>query len=120
MRFTMTAIMVWFGAGVAQAEVPRVAVDIAPVHSIVAAIMQGVGMPDLITPAGSSPHSHQMRPSQARALEQADIVIWVGPGLTPWLEGPVETLGEGAATIELMDLPGTQILEVRGLWRAQP
>ena len=69
----------------AQADVPRVATDIAPVHSLVAMVMEGVGTPDLIIPSGATPHSYAMRPSEARALAQADMVIWIGPALTPWL-----------------------------------
>ncbi|WP_299628495.1 zinc ABC transporter substrate-binding protein [uncultured Tateyamaria sp.] len=113
MRYAMAAMIVGIGAGAAQAEVPRVAADIAPIHSIVAAIMGDVGSPDLITPPTASPHSHQMRPSEARALDQADIVVWVGHALTPWLEGPVGTLAEGAHVIELIDLDGTELLDVR-------
>ena len=39
---------------VAHAEVPNVVADIAPVHSLVARVMEGVGTPDLIIPPGAS------------------------------------------------------------------
>lgn len=97
----------------ALADAPRVAVDIAPVHSIVAAVMEGVGTPDLIVSPGASPHGYSMRPSEARALDAADLVVWVGHGLTPWLEGPVDTLGSEAEHIELMDLPATLRMDIR-------
>ena len=67
-----------FGAGMALAEVPRVAVDIAPVHGLVARVMQGVGEPDLVVPPGASPHGYAMRPSEALALDRADAVFWIG------------------------------------------
>lgn len=101
------------GAGAAVADVPRVAVDIAPVHSIVAAVMGDLGQPDLIVPPGASPHGYSLRPSEARALDQADLVVWVGHGLTPWLEGPVDALGAGADKIELMELEVTRLLDIR-------
>ncbi len=97
----------------ALAEVPRVAADIAPVHSLVARVMQGVGAPDLVLPPGASPHSHAMRPSEARALERADIVFWVGEGLTPWLAGPVATLAADAVSIELLEAEGTRLRAFR-------
>ena len=100
-------------AGVARAEVPQVATDIAPVHGLVAEVMDGLSTPALIVPTGTSPHHHAMRPSEARALAQADLVIWVGPTLTPWLERPVRTLGEGAQELRLMDVPGVQLLPYR-------
>ena len=84
----------------------RVAVDIAPVHSLVARVMAGVGEPALILPPGASPHGHSMRPSEAAALEQADLVIWVGHDLTPWLEKPIETLAGDAQVLELIALDG--------------
>ncbi|WP_299657338.1 zinc ABC transporter substrate-binding protein [uncultured Tateyamaria sp.] len=113
MRRIFLTSSVIFASSAALAEVPRVAVDIAPVHSIVAAVMDGVGTPDLIVPPGTSPHDHNLRPSEARALDEADVVVWMGHALTPWLEGPVDTLGEGALHIELLDLPQTIRLESR-------
>lgn len=95
------------------AEVPRVATDIAPVHGLVAAVMDGVGTPDLIIPPGASPHGYAMRPSEARNLAAADLVIWVGPGLTPWLADPLESLAGDAVHFSLMDVEGTRTLPVR-------
>ena len=97
----------------ALAEVPQVATDIAPVHSLVAQVMGDLGAPALIVRPGASPHGYAMRPSEAQALEQADLVVWIGEGLTPWLEGPVETLGEGAAVLELMSVEGTILHDYR-------
>ena len=45
--------------GTAFADVPQVAVDIAPVHSLVARVMDGVGTPDLIVQPGASPHEYR-------------------------------------------------------------
>ena len=95
------------------AEVPRVATDIAPVHGLVSAVMHGAGQADLIIPAGASPHGHAMRPSEARNLAAADLVIWVGPGLTPWLVDPLESLAGGAEKLTLMEVDSTRILPVR-------
>ncbi len=101
------------GGGMALADVPRVAVDIAPVHGLVARVMQGVGSPDLVIPPGASPHGYSMRPSEALALERADAVFWIGEALTPWLEGPLDTLASDAHVTELLAVPGTMTLEFR-------
>ncbi|WP_299733019.1 zinc ABC transporter substrate-binding protein [uncultured Tateyamaria sp.] len=111
MRYLAFAVAV-VGAGAA-ADVPRVAVDIAPVHSIVAAVMGDLGKPALIVPPGASPHDHALRPSEAAALDSADLVVWMGHGLAPWLEGPVDGLAGDAVVLELLDHPSTQLLEVR-------
>lgn len=94
------------------ADAPKVATDIAPVHSLVAQVMQGVGVPALILAPDASPHDHAMRPSEARALAQSDVVIWMGPSLTPWLAKSIETLASGAVQVPLQDHAPT-VLEFR-------
>ena len=101
-----------FGS-VAWADTPNVAVDIAPVHSLVARVMDGVGSPVLIVQPGASPHEYSLRPSDAAALQDADLVFWVGEDLTPWLEGAIETLSENAEVTSLMEAEGTTELELR-------
>ena len=100
-------------AGMSLAEAPRVAVDIAPVHSLVARVMEGVGTPDLIIPPGASPHEYNLRPSEAAALQNADLVFWVGYSLTPWLEKAIDTLAEDAIVTELFEVEGTLKLPFR-------
>ena len=100
-------------AGGAFADTPSVAVDIAPLHSLVARVMEGVGTPELIIPAGASPHEHRLRPSEAAALEGADVVFWMGEDLTPWLGDAVDTLAEDASVIALLEADGTELLEFR-------
>ena len=97
----------------AMADVPNVAVDIAPVHSLVARVMQGVGTPDLIIRSGASPHHYSLRPSEAKALQDANVVIWMGEGLTPWMEDAVATLSSEALTMSLLKKEETALLEFR-------
>ena len=99
--------------GTAFADAPRVAVDIAPVHSLIARVMDGVGTPDLIVQPGASPHEYSLRPSEATALQNADLVFWIGPDLTPWLTDTIETLAPDAAVTELLEADGTIELEFR-------
>ena len=98
-------------AGSAAAEVPRVVADIAPVHSLVSQVMTGLGTPELIVAPGASPHGYSLRPSNAAALDEADLVFWVGDALTPWLANAVTTLAEDARVIELIELDGVLRLE---------
>lgn len=101
-----------FGAA-ALADAPRVAADIAPVHSLAARVMQGVASPDLIMPPGASPHDYNLRPSNAAALQAADLVFWVGPELTSWLDRALDTLAPQARAVELLEAPGTTVLASR-------
>lgn len=88
---------------------PRVVADIAPTYGLVARVMAGVGTPDLATPQGVSPHGYRMRPSDARRLAEADIVFWLGPALTPWLERYVDGLAARALAVELLEAPGLKL-----------
>ncbi|ETX28683.1 zinc ABC transporter substrate-binding protein [Roseivivax isoporae] len=97
----------------AMAEVPRVATDIAPVHGLVARVMQGLGTPELVVPQGASPHGYAMRASEAQSLDDADIVFWVGEALTPWLADPLGTIARDARSVELLALPETAVLDSR-------
>ncbi|MEQ8901623.1 MAG: zinc ABC transporter substrate-binding protein [Roseovarius sp.] len=100
-------------AGAAQAEAPKVVADITPVHSLVAQVMEGAGTPDLLIAPGASPHGYAMRPSEAAALEAADLVFWIGEGLTPWLEGSIASLAEDAHVIALLGAGETRVLPFR-------
>ncbi|NTE55743.1 zinc ABC transporter substrate-binding protein [Agrobacterium tumefaciens] len=92
---------------------PDVVVSIKPVHSLVAAIMRGVGEPQLIVEGAASPHTYNLRPSNARKLEKADVVFWVGPGLEAFLEKPLEALASKATVVELEDAKGLEKLPFR-------
>ena len=101
------------GTGAAKAEAPSVVVSIKPIHSLVAAIMQGVGEPDLIVEGAASPHTYSLKPSNAAALQEADVIFWVGHGLEAFLEKPLEALGGKATVVELEDAPGLEKLQFR-------
>lgn len=98
---------------VAVAEVPSVAVDIPPVHSLVARVMGELGSPDLVIQPGASPHGYSMRTSEARSLADADIVFFVSDDLTPWLAKARASLAADADAVELMEVPGTLHLNYR-------
>lgn len=97
----------------ALAAPPRVAVDIAPLHSLAAQVMAGLGDPILILPPGASPHDYAMRPSQAAALSEAELVIQVGGGLAPWFEKARAALTSDAADLAIASAPGVTLLPVR-------
>jgi len=98
---------------------PAVAVSIPPLHSLVAAVMEGVGKPALLSPGGTSPHRTMLRPSTARHLAEAGLVFWVGPELETFLETPLKRLSEksGAKITALLHAPGMLRRRARHLHR---
>jgi zinc transport system substrate-binding protein len=104
MRYIITAAL---AATPAVAEVPSVVTDIPPVHALVAQVMGDLGQPELLLAKGADEHDFQLRPSQAGAVADADLVVWIGPELTPWLDSAQGTRPEGAASLALLDAKGT-------------
>ncbi|USJ25309.1 zinc ABC transporter substrate-binding protein ZnuA [Ensifer adhaerens] len=100
-------------AAPAAADSPNVVVSIKPIHSLVASIMQGVGEPSLIVEGAASPHTYNMKPSNASALQAAKVVFWVGPGLEAFLDKPLDALSSGAKVVELSEAPGIEKLKFR-------
>ncbi len=84
------ALALAFGA--AAAGEPRVAVSIKPIHSLIAAVMDGVAEPYLIVAGAASPHAYALRPSDAKALSRSMLVFWVGPEMERFLDKPLAAL----------------------------
>ena len=109
---TISTIMTLMSTSVI-ADVPNVAADIAPIHSLVSRVMDGVGAPKLIVQSGASPHGYRLRPSEAKALQDADHVFWMGEELTPWLDSAIGTLASKASVTTLLDQQGVILHDFR-------
>ena len=104
--------------GVAAAAAPKVVTSIKPLHALVAGVMKGAGDPTLLIDGAGSPHTYSMRPSEARALGGADLVVWIGPDLETFLVRPIDNLAEGAKVLEVGALKSVTLLDTRegGTW----
>jgi zinc transport system substrate-binding protein len=98
--------------GRADAEI-AVAASILPVHSLVSMVTEGVTSPALIVRPGASPHAFALKPSEALALDRAEVVVWVGPLLEPWMAKPLASLAADARVVELDAVPGGVRLPTR-------
>jgi zinc transport system substrate-binding protein len=111
------ALLVTDARSTGAAQIDVVA-SIKPVHSLVAGVMQGVGEPALLVKGTGSEHSYSLRPSEARALEQAAVVFWVGETMETFLVKPLRALAGNATVIEAWEVPGLTLLATRegGMW----
>ena len=100
-------------SGSAKADAPRVVADIAPIHSLVAMVMDGVGQPQLLVPQNISPHHYSMRPSEAGALQRAQLVVYVGHDMSPWLEPVLQKLAASASALDLSNVDNVTQLGYR-------
>ena len=96
----------------AQAEINVVA-SVKPLHSLVSGVTEGVQKPDLIVKGAASPHTYSLKPSQAKQLEEADLVFWMGHELESFLEQPLEAIATKAKVVELIDSQGLKRLDMR-------
>ena len=108
LALAMAVLTGWAVAGPASAApvAGRVVASIKPVHSLVSAVMAGVGEPHLIVRGAASPHAFSLRPSDAAALETARVIFLVGERLETFLAGPIAVLGGDARVVALSEAPG--------------
>ena len=91
----------------------RVVTSIKPIHSLASYVMDGVGKPDVIVDGYNSPHGFSLKPSHAKMIEKANLIIWVGEDLEAFLEKPLKTIAKNAVNVEIMDLKGIKKLKFR-------
>ena len=97
------------GGVTAADEKLRVVASIRPVAALVSAVMGDVGQPVLLISDPAAAHHFTVKPSQARLLQDADLVFWIGP--------PMETtLGTALAGLA-PDVPAVPLIDSDGLTR---
>lgn len=107
----LAAALSW--STMALAEVPSVVATVKPLHALVAAVMGDLGTPALIVKGAASPHSYSLKPSDAQALQSANLVFWTGHGLELFLQDSINTLAPNATIVELSKAPGIELLPPR-------
>ena len=116
MRFIRTAFLsttiLSASLSLAQADV-KVVTSIKPVHSLVSAVMAGVGEPSLLVKGAGSPHTYALKPSQAQQLQDAELVFWMSHDLEAFLENSIENIATNAKSVPLMEAHGLTKLPFR-------
>ncbi len=113
----MRWLLVWllsscWGAAIAGNEF-RVVVSIKPVHSLMAALMAGTEGPELIVDGSSMPFDYRLQEAQLAMLNDANLLIWVGPELESFLAAPVSGLDTDVRVVELLSHPALKVLPSR-------
>ncbi len=111
MRALMIVLTAALSAAVdAATAAPRTVVTIAPLHSLVAGVMAGAGEPYLLLDATASPHTHTLRPSQARRVYNAELLVQVGGGLESFLTPMLQSLPPTVTVLRMIDADGMRVL----------
>jgi zinc transport system substrate-binding protein len=97
---------------------PRVAVSIAPVHSLMSAVMEGTGVPELLIPPGQSPHAYSPAPSSIKHIHAADLIVWIGPEFEVALKNTMDQVSNKSMVRSIADIQNLISYPVRegGLW----
>lgn len=99
---SLCAASAWAAPGTIVADMPATG-------SLVQQVLGDLGEVRVLLPQGASVHHYQMRPSDAQALQSADLLVWIGPALTPWLARASDNLGGNAAQLQLLEVEGTHL-----------
>ena len=105
-KVTLIATAIFSSSLAYASEGLSVVTSIKPIHSLVSAVMDGIGTPSLIVEGAGSPHTYALKPSQAKALQDADLVFWVGPAIESFLEKPIKEVASSARIVTLSDAHG--------------
>jgi len=112
-KATLIATAIFSSSLAYASEGLSVVTSIKPIHSLVSAVMDGIGTPSLIIEGAGSPHTYALKPSQAKALQDADLVFWVGPAIESFLEKPIKEVASSARIVTLSDAHGLIKIEFR-------
>lgn len=88
----------------------QVVTSIKPLHSIVSAVMSGVGEPKLIIPGFQSPHTHTLRPSNMRTLQNANVVFLIDESCEASMGAATRSLDESIEVIQLMKVDDIELV----------
>lgn len=100
------------------AAAPKVVTSIKPVYLLTKAVVQDIAQVDLLVDGFASPHTYQLRPSQALSLHKAELVIWVGAPLETFLHKSLTGLEKQTRIISVLEIPGLKLWPARvgGVW----
>ena len=91
---------------------PKVVVTIKPLYTMAAILMKGIGAPRLLLEQKISPHDFALKPSWVKALNGADVILWVGPEMEQGLLKIISTQ-DTARVIQATDGKSFDVLKAR-------
>ncbi|MBC8953137.1 zinc ABC transporter substrate-binding protein ZnuA [Xenorhabdus sp. PB62.4] len=92
--FRKIALATALVAGVNCSAQADVVTSIRPLGFIAASIADGVTNTQVLLPDGASPHDYALRPLDVRKINQADLVVWIGPDMETFLAKPIARIDQ--------------------------
>lgn len=110
---TISALLLGSAPTPVAADTLDVVATIKPIHSLVAAVMEGVGHPRLLIDGAGSPHTFTLKPSDAKALNGARVVFRVSESLEPFTVRLARSLPKTVLLVTLEAVPGLTLYDLR-------
>lgn len=114
MLAVLVAIAGFAAAPPAMAKQLNVVATIRPLYALVLAVGDGVLQPVQLIGGNQSAHTFQFKASDARKLQDADVVFWIGPALETTLQAPIANLAQQARVVSMMAGRELDLIELRG------
>jgi len=95
------------------AHAAEVVVSIKPLHSLVQAVMGTIGSAHLLLQGNASPHGFHLKPSQLRALQQADVVFYVHESFETFLQKALAGLAPSTHKVAMIGNAELTLLQRR-------
>jgi zinc transport system substrate-binding protein len=89
---------------------PKVVVTIKPLHALVAQVMAGAGTPVLLVKGLASAHTYALKPSEARAIHDADLFVRMSETVEPFTARIVKSLPGNVEVVTLQEAPRVRLL----------
>ena len=78
----------------------EIVVSIKPIHSMVCALTKGITNPKLLLDGSFSPHHFSLTPSMVSNLQNAKLVVWIGPAYEMPLYNHFRTIWSKVLTLQ--------------------
>ncbi len=93
------------------AKPPKILTSIAPVHSIVLNITDGITKPEILLTSKDNPHTINLSFQHIKKIKNADLIVWIGKELEYFLPKPIKTYDK--KNFKLMDIPQMRLLSLQ-------
>lgn len=98
----------------AYAQPAKILVSIKPLHSLISNITIGINKTELLLNQQQSAHHFQLRPSQKRKINQADLFFYSSDTIESFVPALRNTT-KNLEFIQLVDSPGINLLKTRSI-----
>ncbi|MCE3232186.1 MAG: zinc transporter substrate-binding protein [Rickettsiaceae bacterium] len=93
----------------------KITASIKPIHSLVAAVTDGINEPVLLLGSSNSPHNYSLKPSDMKTIKESNIIFIVSYDMEFFLRRPLQSLKKDVTIVELSKTNGLTLLPKRNL-----